>query len=397
MDKIYWFVGLVIILILLFLEPIFIQWKCDSCEDDSDGVCDEAKKHEFSVFYYVIISSIVLTTITLPLDENSWWTKLNSLFSPLLVLGSGLWAARKIFWLSEEDDHHKGSMWWSMLFVYIFFCILLFVSSFYLPTSTIAVTIIAGIIYTISMYLSMCSDPGIECEKEEAQDPDVCKNAGKICQDNPGQSTEECGHCQIEGDTTLKKCPEKQIKNEDNELDKCQNVSKESWDECRKKPCYGYDEVDDNYHICVDKDEPSAWDYKGAYSTKGEECYRDDTKGTCKKTGGTWISGMSSCYWVSPYPTNINDPPSDINKCIYDLTKCGDCNTFEATNRFNECCPVHDWEKFLDETSLELIQGRIGGKEGVITTALLAAEYNIRRASSAEFYRRDEMKKRLSE
>ena len=107
----------------------------------------------------------------------------------------------------------------------------------------------------------------------------------------------------------------------------------------------------------------------------------DKIKGECDE------SQKSKCYWVENSPTSSTPNPSlsPADKCIYDHDKCDiiDCNTYQPTNRFVDCCPVFDYEKFMDN-----VTKNEGGYDSDKKDEL---EYNLRRASQEEFHRRDEM------
>ena len=114
----------------------------------------------------------------------------------------------------------------------------------------------------------------------------------------------------------------------------------------------------------------------------------------CSDNDGSWISNMSSCYWVQPDPLDINDPP--LEHCVYDLNKCeGVCDTFSPTNLFGDCCGTDNWEKFMDERTLVSIEDENKKDDGHVGSGgvrgELEATYNLRRASSEEFSRRREI------
>lgn len=118
----------------------------------------------------------------------------------------------------------------------------------------------------------------------------------------------------------------------------------------------------------------------------------------CSDNDGEWTSNMSSCYWVQPDPEDVNDPP--LEHCVYDLNKCsGVCSTFSPTNLFSECCGTDNWEKFMDERTLAAIESDNKKDDGHVGSGgvhgELEATYNLRRASSEEFSRRDEISQGL--
>jgi len=98
-------------------------------------------------------------------------------------------------------------------------------------------------------------------------------------------------------------------------------------------------------------------------------------------------SQKSKCYWVenSPTPSKPNPSLSPADKCIYEHDKCDiiDCNIYQPTNVFVDCCPVFDYEKFMDN-----VTKNEGGYDSDKKDEL---DYNLRRASQEEFHRRDEM------
>ena len=121
----------------------------------------------------------------------------------------------------------------------------------------------------------------------------------------------------------------------------------------------------------------------------------------CEGSDSIWTSNMSSCYWVTPDPPDINNPPPE--RCVYDLNKCNevDCNDFSPTNLFSDCCVVNDWKKFLDKITMKRRKegnitedGKVGsgGRSGD-----LEIEYNLKRASSEELHRRNELDRGLYE
>ena len=111
----------------------------------------------------------------------------------------------------------------------------------------------------------------------------------------------------------------------------------------------------------------------------------------CETKEGEWTSQMSSCYWVS----DSESSDSQGGECVYDINKCSvtDCSKYQTTNAFEECCDIDKWEKFMDNDTLESIKedndklGQGGSN--------LQAEHTLKRASSAEFHRRDELESGL--
>ena len=119
----------------------------------------------------------------------------------------------------------------------------------------------------------------------------------------------------------------------------------------------------------------------------------------CSGENDVWTSQLSSCYWVKGKEKVQDAPPAE---CINDLNKCDtiNCDTYKATQLFGECCKIDNWEKWMDETTLKIIQNRTKKDAkrldkkydpSKVTQAELAAEYNLRRSSSEEYSRRDEM------
>ena len=120
----------------------------------------------------------------------------------------------------------------------------------------------------------------------------------------------------------------------------------------------------------------------------------------CTDNDGSWTSNMSSCFWVEPKPIGVNDPPNE--HCVYDLNKCvGVCSTFSPTNLFDECCSTDNWEKFMDESTLSAIEDENKKDDGHVGKGGIQGErqatYNLRRASSEEFHRREELDQGLYE
>jgi len=110
-------------------------------------------------------------------------------------------------------------------------------------------------------------------------------------------------------------------------------------------------------------------------------------KTSCEVAKKNWNSQMSSCYWVSPYPTGVTDSPSPA--CVYDLDKC-DCSTFEATNQFNECCPIpNNWKNCSIKDDLDKLEDDL--KDGEITTKKLGDLYKHKMDASDECSRRGEL------
>jgi len=129
--------------------------------------------------------------------------------------------------------------------------------------------------------------------------------------------------------------------------------------------------------------------------SNSEKVTEEDCSGETEGEKDVWTSQLSSCYWVKPQK-DVSGAPK--GSCIYDLNKCAqiDCNTFEATYLFGDCCMPDNWEKWMDEKTLKIIQEQnkkdgSGGTVDRISTADLAAEYNLRKASSEEYSRREEM------
>jgi peptidoglycan/xylan/chitin deacetylase (PgdA/CDA1 family) len=168
--------------------------------------------------------------------------------------------------------------------------------------------------YTLTTVSELLNDEKtvIECDSEEAQDPDVCNGAGMICKININTPSEECGTCSDSG-------------------------------------------------------------------------LSDKT--SCEAGDKTWSSQMSSCYWITPYPTGVTDPPSPT--CVYDLDKC-DCSTFEATNLFNECCPIpNNWTNCSIQADLDKLEDDL--KDGDITTKKLGDLYKYKKDASGQCSRRGEL------
>jgi hypothetical protein len=121
----------------------------------------------------------------------------------------------------------------------------------------------------------------------------------------------------------------------------------------------------------------------------------------CEDNDSIWTSNMSSCYWVTPEPSDINNPPPE--RCVYNLKKCSkvDCNTFSPTNLFSDCCVIDDWEKFMDKITMKrrkeenITEGGEVGSGG--QSGELEIEYDLRRASGEEFHRRTELERGLYE
>ena len=127
--------------------------------------------------------------------------------------------------------------------------------------------------------------------------------------------------------------------------------------------------------------------------SNSEKVTEEDCSGETEGEKEVWTSQMSSCYWVEPQEGVSGAPEVS---CIYDLNKCTqiDCNTFEATYLFGDCCMPDNWEKWMDEKTLKIIQEQ-NKKDGSVDTADLAAEYNLRKASSEEYSRREEIEQGL--
>jgi hypothetical protein len=116
----------------------------------------------------------------------------------------------------------------------------------------------------------------------------------------------------------------------------------------------------------------------------------DITDVTCKEKGGKWTSQMSSCYWIS------DKEDSNSGECIYEMNKCSDpkadCSVFQTTNVFEECCGVDNWQKFMDDETLQSIKDenkKLGLGED--SKENIQGEYALKRASASEFHRREDV------
>jgi len=135
-----------------------------------------------------------------------------------------------------------------------------------------------------------------------------------------------------------------------------------------------------------------------------EDCSQDlpTNKSDCIDAEKEWSSLMTDCYWNKPSNDSISACDIDVGtldrlnespveeKCLTQITKCDDidCNDFQLSNLFNDCCPVEDWKKNMDCDTLSSIL-----EDDNIDTMeeALNAEYNLKKASSSKFQRRREM------
>ena len=209
-------------------------------------------------------------------------------------------------------------------------------SAFFIEEPTIfnvitGITYAIIIIYTLYRVIRICK-PKIECNT--IKEKNDCLWASKICLSDPDKLSEECGSCHPD---------------EDNKDDK------------------------------DDKDFASATNITA-----------------CGEKGGEWTSQMSSCYWISDSEDNTN------TSCVYEMNKCSDpkadCSVFQTTNVFEECCGIDNWEKFMDKETLESIKDdnkKLDLSEEEEEKENIQGEYTLKRASSSEFHRRDELEKGL--
>jgi hypothetical protein len=194
--------------------------------------------------------------------------------------------------------------------------------------------ILGGIIAIKTIFF--CEDkPSIKCSE---LDEEKCKNTEEFCSSDPNLSEEDCGTCSNSPD--------------------CED------DDCSQ-------DLPTNKSDCIDKEKE-------------------------------WSSLMTDCYWNKPSNDSISACDIDVGtldrlnespveeKCLTQITKCDDidCNDFQLSNLFNDCCPVEDWKKNMDCDTLSSIL-----EDDNIDTMeeALNAEYNLKKASSSEFQRRREM------
>lgn len=307
----YFFMVFLGILATASLDPGYLIFKlfCD-CDSDCDSeLTDEMKE---KIDQLDVTAALLLFLIVI--EIASYFMENKELVYVMQWILWSLASAVILYTASLGSEIMNG----------IIFLIIILLTGFMILKKKESIVLIIPMILIMTIYKGIvliyaCEEPSkviLECDSEEAQDPEVCKGAGMICKTDKNKSSEECGTCSKSG-------------------------------------------------------------------------LLDKTSCEAGEGDNIWTSQMSSCYWVTPYPTEVTDPPSDINQCVYDLDKC-DCSTFEATNSFNECCPIpNNWTNCSIQEDLDKLEADL--REGEITTEKLAAIYNHKNDASHQCSRRGEL------